>query len=158
MTMKLTRALVTKLPVPTDRPWLAVYDTEVPGLGIRTMKSGKRSAVLRYRFDGVEKLGTIGDVGFWIPPGDRTLKKLRTEARRLREEIRQRRDSFAERQAGLDAPTVNDVIERWREERVPRMRPRSAKEAEGLIRQWIASKLGDRKIASVTHTDTDQPA
>jgi integrase len=149
MTIKLTPALIAKLPAPTDRPWVAVYDTEVTGLGVRTMKSGAQSYVLRYRVHGIERLYTIGDVKDW------TLKEARAEARRLRQLVDQGRDPQAERRAELDAPTVNDAIERWRKERVPRMRPRSAKEAEGLIRQWIASKLGDRKIASVTHTDTD---
>jgi integrase len=151
MTTRLTPKVIATLPLPpVGKAWLAVYDTEVSGFGVRTMKSGAQSYVLRYRVNGIERLITIGDVKDW------TLKDARVEARRLRQMVDRGIDPQAKRQAELDAPTIGDAIVRWRKERVPRMRPRSAKEAEGLIRQHIEPKLGDRKIAGLTHADADR--
>jgi integrase len=143
----LTQAGITRLTAPIDRPWQAYPDGTVAGLAVRVMRSGSKSYVLRYSFRGTERLYTIGDARDWA------LKAARDEARRLRQAIDQGRDPLAERNAERNAETVGELIDDWRRERGPRMRPRSLTHDEGLVRLYIAPAFGTRKVADLTERE-----
>jgi integrase len=143
----LTQVGVTRLAAPTERPWQAYPDGTVAGLAVRVMKSGAKSFVLRYSFRGTERLYTVGDAKDWA------LKAARDEARRLRQQIDQGRDPLAERNAERNAETVGELIDDWRRERGPRMRPRSLVHDEGLIRLYLSPAFGSRKVADLTERE-----
>ena len=152
MALKFTQKFVEEAPAPTDgRGQIIHYDTEVTGLGVRVTKAGARSFVLNYRTrTGLERRLTIGAVKDW------PLKLAREEARRLRRIVDQGGDPLAEREARRVAPTVANLIERWREDAAPKKRPRSRREDEGLIRQWILPVLGTKKVAEVKRSDIEK--
>jgi len=151
MTEKFTEAMIDKLPSPADgKPYLIHYDSDTRGLGVRVTKKGTRSWIFNYRARGVERRLTIGATKAW------PVKLARQEAGRLRRLVDQGRDPMSERHADRIAPSMRDLVDRWRAERAPKMRPRSRAENESLIRQWIDPELGGRKVADVTHQDIDR--
>jgi integrase len=150
MIVTFTQASIAKAAPPVDgKPYEIHYDSEVRGLGLRVTKNDARSWIFNYRVHGIERRLTIGAVNHW------PLKLARDEARRLRRLVDQGRDPMAERHAERAAPTMRDLVERWRAERAPKMRPRSRAEYESLIRR-IEPDLGNRKVADVTHQDVDR--
>lgn len=51
------------------------------------------------------------------------------------------------------APTVADLVERWREEAAPKLRPGTRTEYEGLIKLYIEPELGAKKVAATTQAE-----
>lgn len=147
-TEKLTQARIAKLEGPTGgQAWRGYADGEVDGLAVRVMASGAKSFVLRYRHKGVARTFTIGDVKGW------PLKEARAEAHRLRQLVDQGQDPLAERNAERLAENLRDVIQLWREERHPHMRPRSIMHDEGLVRLYIDPPFGSRKVADINSVE-----
>jgi hypothetical protein len=152
-TEKLTDAFVRKVPPPSDgKPYRIFYDIMTPGFGLRVTKAGAKSFILNYRAAGVERRLTIGSTG---SAGDWTIQMARDEARRLRRLIDQGKDPMRERRDARAAPTVNDLIERWREDHASKNRQRTTRENERLIAQWIKPELGSKKVADVGSEEID---
>jgi len=150
MIVTFTQALIAKVAPPVESKRYEIhYDSEVRGLGLRVTKNNARSWIFNYRVHGIERRLTIGAAADW------PLKLARDEARRLRRLVDQGRDPMAERHAERTAPTIRDLVERWRAERAPKMRPRSRAEYESLLKR-IEPELGNRKVADVTHQDVDR--
>lgn len=147
---KLTDKLVkAALAPPPGRANAITYDGEVRGFGLRVTQRGARSFILNYRVGGRERRLTIGAHPDW------PVAAARDEAKRLKREIDNGRDPLAERQAVREAPTVNDLANRYLAEHAIRKRERSRREDEGLVRQWIIPELGSRKVADARHADID---
>lgn len=149
MIANLTPARTRELPAPESGNVIH-YDTEARGLGLRITQNNARSWIFNYRIKGVERRLTIGSLADWPP------KLARDEARRLRRLVDQGHDPMAERHAERAAPTMRDLVERWRTDRAPSMRSRSRVEYESLLRQWIDPELGNHKVADITHDDIDR--
>src|SRR5215472_5327028 len=151
----LTDSIVRKLPAPVSGNKI-LYDGGDPkkcvtGFGIRVTAAGARAFVLNYRsLAGRERRMTIGGYPEW------SVKAAREKAKVLRREVDDGYDPLGERIAEREAPTVNDLITRWRTEHAPRKRERSRNEDESLIRQWIAPELGNRKVVDVRRSDIDR--
>jgi integrase len=126
------------------------YVDDVRGLGVRVAASGTRSWIFSYYSHRIERRLTIGRVEAW------PMKLAIAEAHRLRRMVDLGEDPMAERHAERVAPTVSDLIERWREEKAPRKRPASLAEDEALIRQWIMPELGNVKVGDVTYGHIDR--
>jgi len=123
----------------------------VTGFGVRVTASGARSFIFNYTtLAGRERRMTIGSYPEW------SVKAARQKASALRREVDDGYDPLGERIAEREAPTVNDLITRWRTEHAPRKRERSRNEDESLIRQWIAPEFGNRKVADVRRPDVDK--
>ncbi len=80
-----------------------IWDTELPGLGLRVYASGKRSYVIHYRFAGRSRRFTIGLHGFWTP------ELARQEARVLLGKIAGGEDPSEQRQINHKAITVKEL-------------------------------------------------
>jgi integrase len=139
-------------PPPGDkRPYLIHYDTKVRGFGLRVTKAGAKSWVLNYRaHNGTERRLTIGTHRDPWRAVD-----ARKEALRLKTLIDQGKDPLGERHERRDAPAVNDMIERWRFEHAPKLRPRNRQQNELLTSQWIKPELGTRKIVDLRFRDVE---
>jgi integrase len=148
-------ALVRGLPIPPSGSKI-VYDggdpkRSVTGFGIRITATGARAFVLNYRIAGRERRLTIGSYPAWSAAG------AREEAKRLRREIDRGNDPLGERIADREAPTVNDLIERYlTEHAVVHKRARSRVEDERLIAQWIRPELGNRKVVEIRRVDIEK--
>ena len=147
---RLTDAIVRRLPAPKQGKTITV-DSEVPGFGVRVTANGARSYVLRYTTRaGRERTFTIGDAGNW-----RT-SDARDKARELRREVEDGGDPLGAIEEERAAPTITDLIERFRAEHLPRKRPGTARDYEGLLRLHIEPHFGQHtKVADVRFEDID---
>jgi integrase len=122
----------------------------VPGFGLRVTMAGAKSWVFNYRnADDRERRMTIGGFPTW------TAAQARERAKDLRREVDQGIDPLQARQAQREAPTMGDLLDRYIAEHLPKKRRASAREDEGLIKQWARPELGMRKVASITRRDID---
>ena len=150
---KLTDKIVRSLAAPVgDRAYVIHYDGRdgVRGFGLRMTKAGARSWIVNYRASRIERRLTIGSFPDW------TTTAAREEAKRLKRLVDQGRDPQAERAEERSAPTVSDLIDRYRNEHLPRKRERSRREDESLIAQWIAPELGNRKVSDLRYNDIER--
>src|SRR5215510_3106398 len=124
---RLTDAIVKRLPPPATGKQITP-DGEVAGFGIRITANGARSYVLRYTTRaGRERTYTIGDATVW-----RTTQA-RDKAQELRREVEDGGDPLGEIEEERKAPTVADLIERFRAEHLPRKRPSTAADYERML-------------------------
>src|SRR5262245_37612472 len=147
---RLTDAIVRRLPTPKQGKAITV-DADVPGFGIRVTANGARSYVLRYTTRaGRERTYTIGDATVW-----RTTQA-RDKARELRREIEDGGDPLGELEEERAAPTMGDLIERFRAEHLPKKRPNTIADYERILENYIAPHFGQHtKVADVDFGDID---
>ena len=120
------------------------------GFGVRVTANGARSFILNYRRkDGKERRHTIGAFGPW------TLLAAREEAKRLKRHIDGGGDPVGEGRELREAPTVRDLLERFTEEHVSRLRLSTATEYAGIIKE-ITAEIGDLKVAGTAFQDIDR--
>jgi integrase len=147
---RLTDAIVRRLATP-ERGKAITVDSEAAGFGARVTANGARSYVLRYTTRaGRERTFTIGDATVW------RCTDARDKARELRRKIEDGGDPLADIEADREAPTVADLIERFREEHLPRKRPSTRADYERMLRLHIGPHFGQHtKVADVRFEDID---
>ncbi|WP_316205296.1 tyrosine-type recombinase/integrase [Bradyrhizobium sp. SZCCHNS3004] len=131
----------------------AIFDSSVPGFGLRVTAKGKLLWIARAR---------SGDHRVKISLGSYPEKKLsaaRAEAHAALQDIREGKDPRAEkaiRRAAIEAgkATVGDLADRWLAEYVrPKLKPRTISDYERIIEDRIKPRLGAVAVASVTKAD-----
>jgi integrase len=146
----LTDAVVRRLPAPKSGKRITL-DDEVTGFGVRVTAAGARSYVLRYTTRaGRERTFTIGDAAVW------RCTDARAKARDLRRDIEDGGDPLGDIEAEREAPTVDDLIERFEQEHLPRKRPSTADDYRRSLRLHIRPALKNLKVADVTFSDIDR--
>jgi integrase len=152
MATKLTPALVAGAMGPTDgKAYNLISDSEVIGLGLRTTKAGAKAWTFSYRtHSDISRRLTIGNAADW------PLKLARDEARRLRRLVDTGHDPMGARHELRAAPTVADLIKRWRDEAAPKKRARSLVDDESMIAQHILPAFGRMKVADIKRADIDK--
>jgi integrase len=88
-------------------------DPKAKGFGVRVYPSGAKSFFLNYRLDGRERRYTIGDYPTW------SVEAAREQAKELRKEIDKGHDPTGEKRERREAPTVQDLIDRYIEDHLP---------------------------------------
>jgi hypothetical protein len=147
--IKLTDYIVRRLPEPTKGNKIT-YDTEVKGFGCRVTAAGARAFVLNYRArNRREHRCTIGSFPTW---GTVAARK---EAAELKKAIDRGGNPVGELKAYRDAPTVNDLCDRFIAEYLPRKRPSTQHTYRLQIENEIRPALGQLKVADVTFADAD---
>jgi integrase len=146
---RLTDQAVRAMPAPASGNKI-LYDSEIPGFGVRTTSAGAKSFVLNYRASGRERRITIGSWPSW------TVSAARDRAKELRREVDIGNDPLAERGAARQAPTVDDLARRYREEYLPTKRASSAAEDATMLRQYIEKqRLGGLRVDAVRRADIE---
>ena len=153
--MKLTDDLIRKTPAPAAGS-ITLWDggpDRVRGFGIRINSPTKRSTTgaksffINYRFDRHERRYTIGAYPTW------TLTAARAEARELRKRIDQGEDPASEKRARRDAPTVQDLIDRYIADHLPNLSEREQVAHRTMLGE-IGRHLGtDRMVTAIHHGD-----
>lgn len=92
---------------------------------------------------------TIGATNVW------RVSEARSEARKLRQLVDRGGDPLGDLQASRDAPTMAELIERFQDEHLPRMRPRTAVNYNSLIRLHVLPAFKHLKAAEVAFSDID---
>jgi integrase len=119
----------------------------VRGLASRVTTADARAWVMRYRAEGIERLHTIGDVEAW------PAAEVWPEATELRRKIDGGGDPRMEKKAKQEAPTVNDLADRFEAEHLPRLRLATARDYASILRLYIRPQLGQIKVAALRHAD-----
>lgn len=145
--MKLTKRSVEA--IATAAKDVFIWDSELAGFGIRVKPSGVRSYLVQYRnSQGRSRRLTIGRHGVL------TADQARKQAVQLLAAVRRGVDPTAERAALLQAPTINDLCDRYLAEHVAvHNRPRTAHEVRRLLDKHIRPTFGSLKAASLTRQD-----
>jgi integrase len=125
------------------------YDEEVKGFGVRITSAGAKAFILNYRVAGRERRITIGSFPDW------SVADARNEARGLKRQIDVGEDPMADRHADRAAPTMNDLINRFVSEHLPKKRASTQDEYERLIRVHIRPALGNKRVADLRHSDME---
>jgi integrase len=123
----------------------------VRGFGVRITASGQRSFVLNYVAAGRERRMTIGAYPAW------KVAAARKEAMQLRQDIDRGIDPLADRNAEREAPTVNDLADRYLDEWAkPKKRPGPAAADESNLRRLVRPEIGKLKVQAVAYADVDR--
>jgi integrase len=134
-----------------------IFDDALPGFGLRVLRrvlpSGQSSCVRSYLVQYRNKQGrsrrlTIGK------HGKITAEKARKDALRIFDAVRAGKDPVAERRSYVEAPVVNDLLDRYVIEHVEkRNRPATQREIRRMVERHIRPQLGKHKVAAVTRQD-----
>jgi len=131
MKVELTAATAKKLDAPG---WYWDAHSRAPtGFGLRVHGSGVKSFFLSYRFDGREHRMAIGKFPTW------SVEAARAEATERRHLIDQRHNPIQEKRERREAATVQDLIDRYIEEHLPK------KTAGGPRPKIAAQRVNDEK-------------
>ncbi len=126
-----------------------VWDTELPGFGLKVTPQGARIFVLQYWRDGRARRITLGRYG-----SDLTIHEARTAARRLRGRIALGGDPAGDRAKARSAPTLTDFARRYIAEHA-KVRKRASTVAcdERNLKNHILPQLGALRVHAVTRGD-----
>src|SRR5712671_4672538 len=93
--------------------WDGGHTAAVTGFGARVHATGTKTFFLNYRLDGRERRYTIGQYPLW------SVAAAREEAKELRKRVNRGDDPAGEKRARREAPTVQDLIDRYTGEHLP---------------------------------------
>jgi integrase len=126
-----------------------VWDSDVPGFGIRVRASGRKTFVIRYRNgSGSSRYYTIARTCDMAPA------EARDAARALFVAIKAGVDPSEKRSRARGEISVSDLFDVWIETyAVARYKPSSLYQARSLFRRHIADRLGRRPAGSITRSD-----
>jgi integrase len=150
---RLTDTICKRLPLPERGSKVRYEGGAVSGFGLCVTAAGSRSFILNYRVKGSgrERRITIGKYPLW------QVKAAREEAKRLRRDIDGGADPLADIEADREAPTMADLIQRFTDEHLPRLRPGSARMYGTILKNHIGPHFGAHtKVADVTIDDCDR--
>jgi hypothetical protein len=134
VTQRLTQSFVDE--ASADGRDRIVFDSQVPGLGLRITPTGTKIFVAQARVAGQKRRITVGYAA------DMPLSKARAEAQQMIVAMRNGVDPTAEQRARLRAAaarsvTLRDFSERWLTEHVfPKLKPRTS---QGYKEIWPAT-------------------
>ena len=132
--MRLDRKFVASITPPADRPEATHWDEASPGLGLRVLRSGAKSWIVRYRVGRKQKFTTLGRAD------DLKIEKAREIAATFRAKAKLGQDPGAEVEALRDAAsdTLDRLIEDYLARHVAkRQRPRTQAETRRhLLTHW----------------------
>jgi len=120
-------------------------DPKVVGFGLRVYAGGSKSFFLNYRTDGRERRHTIGSFPRW------SVNAARERAKDLRKQIDNGHDPAGQKRERREAPTVQDLIDRYIDEHLPRKSGAEQRiEDEKKMLAEIGEQLGKHtKVADV---------
>lgn len=144
---KLTKKLVEGIE-PQDQD-VVIWDSEIPGFGIRVRPSGRRVYILKYRNkQGRQRKPTVGRHGVL------TADQARKIARQWLADVGRGGDPAAEQQATRKMPSMKDLAQRFLTDHAQvYKRPSSIANDRRLIEKRIAPAIGPLAVNAVTRSD-----
>ena len=141
---KLTKRFIDSV-LPQSGRDVVVWDSELPGFGLRVKPSGRRSFMIQYRSRGCSRRLTLGMCGALLTPYD---------ARRLAIErladVRRGLDPAEEKRTQLTAPRMTDLFKRYLDQHArPKKKPSTVAADERKWRLHIERRLGAIPVSEV---------
>jgi integrase len=154
MRPKLTHDVVRDAPAPATGS-VTLWDSEDTGFGIRIFAAtarhphGAKSFFINYRKDGRERRFKIGSYPDW------TVSAARDAAKKLRKRIDAGEDPAAAKTKRREAPTVDDLVQRYIKDHLPTLAAREHNNQRQML-AVIAEHLGKhRPVADVHYGDIE---
>lgn len=119
-----------------------IFDEACAGFGLCVFESGRKGFILIYRAAGRQRRMTIGTWPSW------PVVAARDEAKRLKCDIDRGEDPMDVRNSARHAATVNELVERYIDEHLPKLSPSSAKDQASMLRTMSMSERRSRKVPS----------
>ena len=127
-----------------------IFDTEVRGFAACSYRSGGRAFTLDYRHAGRQRRMTFGRWPEW------SVAAARDRAKELRREIDAGGDPLAQRGALREAPRIDDLIERYCIQHLPKLAKRNADDQRSALAKMVAPVWGRKPVTEITSTDVDK--
>jgi integrase len=127
-----------------------IFDTEVRGFAACIYRGGGRAFTIDYRHAGRQRRMTFGRWPEW------SVSAARERAKEIRREIDAGGDPLAERGALREAPRVNDLIERYCAQHLPKLAERNAADQRASLAKLVAPVWGRKLVTEITSTDVDK--
>ena len=147
-TIKLTQAAVDKIS-PPKAGRLEVFDTLLPGFGLRVAATGHKAWILFYRFEGKQRRYTIGTLAKHPKVDD-----VRDNARELLRAVERGIDPAAT--IAVPATRVPDTVKMLVTqfiERYAKPKNKSWKTTESILQRHIVARWGAREAVSISRRD-----
>lgn len=147
--MRIADGFIRKL-VPPESGNRIVYDSEIPGFGIRITSAGVMSFVLNYRIHGRERRFTIGRYP------ELTATAARERGRQLRGRILDGHDPLEEREQSRTEPTMGDLAQQYLDRYASaHKRPSSLRNDRQMIQGIIRPRIGNLRLRAVGRRDIE---
>ena len=147
---KLTKSSVDRANCPAERSELWVWDTELPGFGLRVLASGVKTYVLKYRTDGgrrgESRRVTIGKHGAYTPD------TARAAAQEILSEALKGGDPARGVAADRAALLVSELWKRFELDRFPKLRPTTRREYLHKWRAHLEPEFGRKRAEDLNRS------
>ena len=127
-----------------------IFDMDVRGFAVCIYRGGGRAFTLDYRHAGRQRRMTFGRWPEW------SVSAARDRAKEIRREIDAGGDPLAQRGALREAPRVNDLIERYCAQHLPKLAERNAADQRSALAKMVAPVWGRKLVTEITSTDVDK--
>ena len=147
---KITKRVVEAAKPDPDRD-VFLWDTQLPGFGLRVYPSGKRKYIVQYRTKtNRQRRQVIGLHGVI------TAEKARLKVGKLLAQVQDGGDPAGEAQAARKAPTVTDLAADYLQRHaIPNKRPASVDADRSMLDRLVLPRLGKMKVLAVTRRDVE---
>lgn len=137
---KLTKRAIDEAKPAADR--LFLWDSELRGFGLVIQPSGTRTFIVQYRnAAGRPRRMTLGRYGVL------TVDEARIRARAALTDVASGEDPMGDKRAYREAPTLNDLFDRYLEEHVAAHNAAStAKDVEAMLKSHLRPRIGSIKV------------
>ncbi|WP_041041178.1 tyrosine-type recombinase/integrase [Paramagnetospirillum magnetotacticum] len=143
----LDKKAIEAITLPDEGKRITVWDTEIPGFGVRVTSTGAKSFILSYWSSRSKKRFKIGDYPTW------SASAARAEAIKLRKDIDRGEDPMAERQDERQAPTFKDLADEYLRDHAPKKR--TGEHDRQTLDRHILRRFGGQKVADITHRQVE---
>jgi integrase len=125
-----------------------IWDSDIPGFGLRVLPSGRKGYVVQYRAGRRSRRISLG------PCTVLTCEQARIRAITIVAAARNGEDPAAERDAGRKAITIKELAERFDKEHIAiRVKASTGKEYRRNLQRFILPALGQLTVTGVTRAD-----
>ena len=143
---KLTKRIV-EAAMPKDKEFY-VWDSDIPGLGLRVLPSGRRQYIVQYRAGRRSRRLSLG------PSTILSAEQARSQAICILADVRSGNDPAEDRDENRKALLVRELAERFDEQHISvRLKAMTAQEYRRALKKIILPKLGQLAIKNVTRAD-----
>lgn len=146
---KLTEKVLREA-VPIQGRDYQIFDSDVRGFAVCIYRGGGRAFTLDYRHAGRQRRMTFGRWPEW------SVSAARDRAKEIRREIDAGGDPLAQRGALRAAPRVDDLIERYCAQHLPKLAQRNADDQRSALAKMVAPVWGRKLVTEITQTDVDK--